>query len=72
MKLTKLTALLLAILMMASTLVACGVSDNNPSDTTSREDSHGTGSEASTELTDDLPDDLYYNNDEITIISRYR
>ena len=72
MKLTKLTALLLAVLMMASTLVACGESDNNPSDTTSREDSHGTGSEAATELTDDLPDDLYYNNDEITIISRYR
>ena len=56
MKLTKLTALLLAVLMMASTLVACGESDNNPSDTTSREDSHETGSEAATELTDDLPD----------------
>ena len=72
MKLTKPIALLLAILMTASTLAACGVATNNPVDTTSREDPHGTGSEASTELTDDLPDDLYYNNDEITIISRYR
>ena len=69
MKLTKLAALLLALLMLAGCFTACG-------ETTDGSDTQGaTGvgeTEPETELTDNLPDNLNYNGTEITIISRYR
>ena len=71
MKPTKLLALLLALLTLSSCFVACGETTDDPAAT----DPGATSAEiteAETELTDWLPDDLNYGGDEITIISRYR
>ena len=69
MKLTKLLALFLAILMLSGTFVACGEADDGSDPLGST----GVGeTEPETELTDNLPDNLNYNGTEITIISRYR
>ncbi len=70
MKLTKLLALLLALLMTVSSFVACGEATDDPVNTQGATDSIET--EHDTELTDWLPDNLFYNDREITIISRYR
>ena len=69
MKLTKLLALFLALLMLVSTFAACGeITDGGDTQGTT-----GVGeTEPETELTDRLPDGLNYNDTEITIISRYR
>ena len=72
MKLTKPLALLLALCMLVSTFAACGEATDDPPATTPSGDSTAAESEAATELTDDLPDDLNYNGDEIVILSRYR
>ena len=72
MKPTKILAMLLALLMLVSSFAACGETADDPSVTTQSGDTTAAESEAATELTDDLPDDLFYDDDEITIISQYR
>ena len=72
MKPTKILAMLLARLMLVSSFAACGETADDPSVTTQSGDTTAAESEAATELTDDLPDDLFYDDDEITIISQYR
>ena len=70
MKTCRILAALLAALMLLGTLCACGepmIPDNGTDPTDS-----GINTEQETELTDDLPDDLNYNDDEIVILSRYR
>ncbi|MBP3666324.1 MAG: hypothetical protein J6K29_04655 [Clostridia bacterium] len=71
MKQTRILAGFLALLMLVGTLAACGENVEDPAQsnavtTTPFE------TEPETELTDRLPDDLFYNEEEITIISRYR
>ena len=69
MNLTKLLAMLLAMLMLVGTFAACG----ETTDGSNPQGSTGVGeTESETELTDNLPDNLNYNGTEITIISRYR
>ena len=76
MKKSRILASLLAILMLAGTFVACGqpVPEQDTSAATQGPVSQATEevSEAATELTDDLPDNLNYGGDEIIILSRYR
>ena len=69
MKLTKPLALLLALLMLVSSFAACGetAEGGNSQDTTLSGES-----ELETELTDSLPSDLNYGEDEVIIYSRYR
>ena len=72
MKLTKITASLLAALMLLGTCTACG-EPVDQTDTSASSDNHAaTEPEGETELTDNLPDDLDYEEDEIVILSRYR
>ena len=71
MKTCRILAALLAALMLFSTLCACG-EPILPNDGTDPADSGNANTEQETELTDDLPDDLNYNDDEIVILSRYR
>ena len=73
MKLTRILAALLATLMLVGSLAACGgpVEEHDttaPDGTTAA----ATETEGETELTDSLPDDLDYEEDEIVILSRYR
>ena len=73
MKKTQLWAALLATSMLLGTLCACGeaadpIETSVIDNTTVAE----TEPESETELSDDLPDDLYYDDDEIVILSRYR
>ena len=69
MKLTKLLALLLALLMLVGTFAACG----ETTDGSNPQGSTGVGeTESETELTDSLPNDLDYGEDEVVIYSRYR
>ena len=62
---------MLAALMLLPSLAACATPIEDPA-TTQGQTLGAEVTEPETELTDALPDDLYYNNDEITIISRYR
>ncbi len=62
----------LAVLMLTGSLSACGTPADQPSDTLPNDQTTGSVEGQETELTDDLPDDLYYNGDEITILSRYQ
>ena len=69
MNLTKLLALLLALLMLVGTFAACG----ETTDGSNSQGSTGVGeTESETELTDSLPNDLDYGEDEVVIYSRYR
>ena len=70
MKLTRVLAAFLALLMAVGSLAACGTPTDDPAGT--NPDGDGSVTEPETELTDRLPDDLHYGDDEITIISRYR
>ena len=74
MNLTKLLALLLALCMLVGTFAACGeaTDDATDSDAALPDATTAAESEAVTELTDALPDDLNYDGDTITIISQYR
>ena len=70
MKKTRLTALFLALLMAGSSFVACGTAEE-PADTRAPETTAAAvESEGETELRDHLPDDLKYEGDEVTILSR--
>ena len=73
MKLTRILAALLALIMLLGTFVSCGEAVEEP-DVTAAADGTGAVSETApeTELTDDLPDDLDFEADEIVILSRYR
>lgn len=68
---TRITAGILAVLMLLSTLAACGTTTEEPA-LTNGTTAGAEVTEPVTELTDDLPDDLNYGEDEIVIYSRYR
>ena len=68
-KKTRFLSALLAGLMLVGSLAACATTGDDTPD-----DSQGTQSvtEEETGLSDNLPDDLNYGGDEVTIISRYK
>lgn len=68
----KIISAFLAVLMLTGALSACGTAVDQPSDTLPLDQTTGAVEEQETELKADLPDDLYYNGDEITILSRYQ
>ena len=71
MKLTRILAGFLALLMLVGSFAACGETTDDPANS----DAATTApveTEPETELTDWLPDDLHYGDTDITIISRYR
>ena len=73
MKLTRILAALLATLMLVGSFAACGGPVEEPDTTTAPDGTDAaTETEGETELTDSLPDDLDYEEDEIVILSRYR
>ncbi len=69
MKPPRILSAVLALLMLVGSLAACGESAAEP-DTSAADTIAAT--EAATDLTDNLPDDLDYAEDEIVILSRYR
>ena len=69
MKKTRILAALLASLMLFCSLTACGTNTDDPDD--SGDQTLWSGTEEETLLKDNLPEDLYYDDDEISIISRY-
>ncbi|MBR5633380.1 MAG: hypothetical protein IKW68_05300, partial [Clostridia bacterium] len=71
MKKIRILAALLALSMTVASLAACAVSEDDPADTKDPSNTL-TETEGETELQDWLPDDLNYNDDEVTILSRYR
>lgn len=72
MKHTRILCALLASLMLLGTFASCAENTEGPIDTTAAADTVVTEPESETAVTDELPDDLDYNEDEIVIISRYR
>ncbi len=68
MKKTRLTALILALLMASGTFVACGNTEE-PEETQATVTTEAVA-EDDTQLRDNLPDNLKYGNDEVTILSR--
>lgn len=71
MKMPRILAVLLALVMLVGSFAACGENIEDPANS----DAATTApveTEPETELTDWLPSDLNYNGTEITIISRYR
>ena len=70
-KSTRLLSAILAALMLAGSLASCSTGEN-PDDTRAPDDTNAAVTEADTELTDNLPADLDYGEDEVTIISRYK
>ncbi len=74
MRKTQILSALLAVAMLLSTLCACGEATDEPGTSVIADTAPitETESESETELTDDLPADLYYDGDEIVILSRYR
>ena len=69
MKFKRILSALLAALMLTSTLAACASGDQ----TTDTEDLSGPEeTETGSLISDALPEDLYYNDDEVTIISRHK
>ena len=69
---TRILAALLATLMLTGTLVSCGETLETPAQTEASTVGGTQAEETETELVDELPDDLDYNQDEIVILSRYR
>ena len=65
----KTLAALLAALMLLPTFASCANDTDIPDETRT---STQAATEEETGVHDDLPDDLYYNGDEVTIISRYK
>ncbi len=65
-------ALALAAGLLLPTLASCAEEHDDPTDTTATETIGDIVTEPEeTEITDKLPDELYYNNDEVVILSRY-
>ena len=71
MKLTRILAGFLALLMLVGSFAACGETTDDPANSDAATTAP-TVTEPETELTDWLPDDLHYGDTDITIISRYR
>ena len=71
MKLTRILAGFLALLMLVGSLAACGENTEDPANSEAVTTAPAE-TEPETELTDWLPDDLDYNEDEVVILSRYR
>ena len=71
MKFKRILSVLLATLLLAGTMTACGETTEEPSTDTSAPTAQVTETEAETLVTDSLPDDLHFNDTEITFISRY-
>ena len=71
MKMTRILAGFLALLMTVGSLAACGETAEDPASSDAATTAPAE-TEADTELTDWLPDDLNYAGDTVTIISRYR
>ena len=72
MKKIRILSGLLASLMLLSCFSACGEVTENADTDRAETKADAAVTEAETELTDSLPDDLNYGGDEIIIISRYR
>ena len=70
-KLSKLLIILVIVAMLAGCFTACGVTTDDPA-VTSPGATSSAETELETELVDWLPDDLHYDGDKITVISRYR
>ena len=70
MKKTRLVALVLAMLMAGSTLVACGKTEDPEETKASGAVTTAPVEEGETAIRDNLPDNLKYGNDEVTILSR--
>ncbi len=71
MKLSRILAGFLALLMLVGSFAACGETTDDPAQSDAATAAPAE-TEQETELTDWLPDGLNYSGDEITIISRYR
>ena len=69
MRKTRILAAFLAAVMLLPTLASCANDIDTPDETRASTQAF---TEEETGLHDDLPDDLYYNGDEVTIISRYK
>jgi hypothetical protein len=69
MKAKRILSALLAALLLAGTMTACGESQDPPREETTA--NQVTETEAETDLSDGLPDDLDFGGQEITFISRY-
>ncbi len=69
MKAKRILSALLAALLLAGTMTACGESQDPPREETTA--NQVTETEAETDLSDALPDDLDFGGQEITFISRY-
>ncbi len=70
MKKTRALAAILAALMLLPTFASCAGETDTPNDTQPANQTAVT--EEETGLRDNLPDDLHYGDDEVTIISRYK
>ena len=70
MKAKRILSTLLAALMIAGTMTACGEATEEPPVDTPAPTDQITETEAETMVTDSLPDDLDFNGTEITFISR--
>jgi ABC-type glycerol-3-phosphate transport system substrate-binding protein len=71
MKKIRILSGLLALLMLVGSFAACGETTEDPVQSNAATTAP-TVTEAETELTDRLPDDLNYGDTDITIINRYR
>ena len=69
---TRILAAFLAALMLTGTLASCAETAETPVQTEVSTVGGTEAVETETEFTDELPDDLDYNQDEIVILSRYR
>ena len=67
---TRFLSALLAALMLVGPLTACGTPSETPADTEKEKQTNAV--EEDTALRDNLPNDLNYGGDEVTIISRYK
>ncbi len=70
MKMKRVLCAILATLMLSSSLAACATAGNDPEETNDQTGAEET--ETRSLLSDMLPDDLDYGDDEVTIISRYK
>lgn len=71
MKRNRLLSAILAALLLASSLASCA-NNTDPADTQAAGQTTTAISEGETELHDEIPDDLNYDGEEITVISRGR
>ena len=71
MKMKRVLCAILAGLMLTGSLAACATSEENPAET-KRQTGLSDETETQSIISSALPDDLDYDGDEITIISRYK